>query len=125
MLVKAKKIYEFIKGWYRWNEMYGWHSALEIKKAFESKTENVSDINLSLIAALKYADIPVALMLLSTRRNGMPTELYPVLSEFNYVIAKVSIPDKICLLDATDPYLSFGLIPIRCLNGKGRVFGEK
>jgi hypothetical protein len=48
-----------------------------------------------------------------------------VITDFNYVVAKVNIADKVYLLDATDPYLPFGLLPERCLNGKGRVFPEK
>jgi len=124
-LVKAKKIYDFIKGWYKWNDVYGEYSEFGIKKSFESKIGNVGDINLSLVAALKYADVPVEPMLLSTRKNGLVTDLYPVLSEFNYVVAKVTIADKTYLLDATDDFHPFGLLPERCLNGKGRVIGDK
>ncbi len=124
-LLKAQKIYDFIKGWYRWNDVYGKYSEFGIKKAFESKTGNVGDINLSLIAALKFANLNVEPMLLSTRDNGLATELYPVLSEFNYVVAKLNINDKVYLLDATDDFHPFGLIPVRCLNGKGRVLGDK
>jgi hypothetical protein len=78
-----------------------------------------------LIAALKYAGLNVEPMLLSTRENGTVTPLYPVLSEFDYVIAKLNINDKVYLLDATDDFYPFGLIPLRCLNGRGRVLGEK
>lgn len=124
-LVKAQRIYDFIKGWYRWNDVYGKYSEFGIKKAFESKTGNVGDINLSLIAALKYADLDVEPMMLSTRENGLATEVYPVLSEFNYVIAKLNIDGKVYLLDATDDFYPFGLIPEHCLNGKGRVLGDK
>jgi transglutaminase-like putative cysteine protease len=124
-LIKAKRIYGFIKEWYRWNNVYGKYSEFGIKKAFESKTGNVGDINLSLIAALKYAGLAVEPVLLSTRENGLVTELYPVLSDFNYVIAKVDIAGKTYLLDATDDFHPFGLIPERCLNGKGRVLGDK
>lgn len=123
-LVKAEKIYDFVKGWYRWNEYFGEYSEFGIKKAFDTKVGNVGDINLSLVAALRYAGLSVEPLLLSTRANGWVTELYPVLSEFNYVIAKLNIGDKVYLLDATDSFLSFGLIPERCLNGKGRVIGD-
>lgn len=124
-LKKAHKIYSFIRDWYRWNEVYGEYSEFGIKKAFDSKVGNVGDINLSLIAALKYADLSVEPILLSTRENGLLTELHPVLSEFNYVIAKLNIDNKTYLLDATDDFHPFGLVPERCLNGKGRVLGEK
>ncbi|HEX6224570.1 MAG TPA: hypothetical protein VFZ52_09180 [Chryseolinea sp.] len=124
-LTKAQKIYDFIKGWYTWNDTYGFYSEFGIKKAFDNKTGNVGDINLSLVAALKYAALDAEPMLLSTRRNGLVTDLYPVITEFNYVVAKLNIGDKVYLLDATDPHYPFGLLPVRCLNGKGRVMNSK
>ncbi|MEJ1240811.1 DUF3857 domain-containing protein [Chryseolinea sp. T2] len=124
-LIKAQKIYSFIQGWYQWDDVLGKYSELGIKKAFDARTGNVGDINLSLVAALRYAEIEADPLLLSTRANGLPTDIHPVLSDFNYVIAKVNIGDKEYLLDATDDFLPFGTIPERCLNGKGRVFGDK
>ncbi|MBT1699787.1 transglutaminase-like domain-containing protein [Fulvivirgaceae bacterium PWU4] len=123
-LMKARKIYDFIKDWYRWDETKSMFSELGIKKAFDQKTGNVADINLSLIAALRYAGLNVEPVILSTRENGVPVELHPVLSDFNYVVAKVNIGDKVFLADATDDFHPFGLLPERCLNGKGRVLGE-
>jgi hypothetical protein len=41
--------------------------------------------------------------------------------DFNYVIARLDIGDKFYLLDATDPLLPFGVLPLRCLNDQGRV----
>jgi hypothetical protein len=124
-LEKTKKIYEFIRGWYRWNEYYGKYSDLGIRKAFEKKEGNVGDINLSLIAALKYGGLEVEPVILATRDKGLPKELFPVLTDFNYVVAKVNVAGKFYLLDATDDFVPFGVLPERCLNGKGRVLGEK
>lgn len=124
-LEKAQRIYDFVVSHYSWNGEYGKYCENGIKKAFDNKKGNVGDLNLSLIAALRFADLDADPVILSTRDNGYATELYPVLSEFNYVIARVTIDNKIYLLDATDPLLPFGLIPYRCLNGKGRVIGDR
>ena len=124
-LKKAQQIFDFIKNWYTWNDYLAKYSDLGIKKAFENKTGNVGDINLSLIAALNYAGFKAEPVILSTRDNGLPIEVHPVMSNFNYVIGKVSIDGNSYLLDATDPFLTFGTIPIRCLNGKGRVIPAK
>lgn len=124
-LKMAKKIYDFIKDSYQWDEVYGIHSEFGIKEAFATKRGNVGDINLTLIAALKYADFLVEPIILSTRKHGLPTELHPVISDFNYVIAKIKIAGKTYLLDATDDFMPFGMIPERCFNGKGRVLSEK
>jgi hypothetical protein len=124
-LGKAKKVYDFIKDWYRWNGIYGMFSEFGIRKAFDTKTGNIGDINLSLIAALRFADLDVEPVILSTRENGLPIEIHPVLSDFNYVIAKVNIGKKSFLLDASDDYYPFGMLPERCLNGKGRALGDE
>jgi hypothetical protein len=124
-LARGRQIFDFIRGYYQWNERKGYYTESGIKKAFEARKGNVGDINISLIAALRHAGLDADPMLLSTRENGLPTELYPVLTEFDYVVAKLNINDKVYLLDATDDVLPFGLLPRRCLNGKGRVFGEK
>lgn len=124
-LKKAQKIYSFVQKWFVWNEEYGKYSETGIKKSFDAKRGNVGDINLTLLASLRYAGIEADPLVLSTRANGLPTDLHPVLSDFNYVIAKVAIDGKNYLLDATDDFLPFGTIPERCLNGKGRVVTDK
>ncbi|HYG02411.1 MAG TPA: DUF3858 domain-containing protein [Chryseosolibacter sp.] len=124
-LAKAQQIYNFIKDWYTWDGKYSKYSELGIKKAFDLKKGNVADINLSLVAALRYAGINADPVILSTRNNGAPIELYPVLSDYNYVIAGVEVNGTRFLLDATDKFRPFGLLPLRCLNGKGRLFSEK
>ena len=60
-------------------------------------------------------------MLISTRDNGVPTKLHPVISDFNYVIVKLNINNTTYLLDATTKIAPFGLLPLKCLNSYGRV----
>ncbi|MBL7833558.1 MAG: DUF3857 domain-containing protein [Cyclobacteriaceae bacterium] len=124
-LEKAKRIHSFINDWFRWNEYFGYWSDDGIKKAFDKKTGSVGDINLALIAAMRAAGLDVELALISTRENGVPTELHPVITDFNFVAAKVNLGDKSYLVDATVNYLPFGMLPFRCLNGKARVVPEK
>ena len=124
-LTKAMKIHEFIKYRYIWDERFGYRSEFGIKKAFDEKKGNIGDINLTLIAALRYAGFDVNPVLLATRSEGRPIELHPVLSDFNYVIAKLTLGEKVYLLDAVDDFIPFGSIPIWCYNGIGRVIDEE
>ncbi|WP_183562873.1 DUF3857 domain-containing protein [Mucilaginibacter sp. SP1R1] len=118
---KAKAIYAYLQKWFKWNDYIGINSNDGIKKAMDAHTGSVGDINLSLITALNAAGINTDAVLLSTREHGNINTLYPVLSDFNYVVAKANIGGKSYLLDATDPLLSFGLLQLSCLNDKGRV----
>lgn len=124
-LEKAKRIYNHVNTSILWNEYRGMFSDEGVKKAMEKKTGNIGDINLALIAGMRAAGLNVEIALVSTRSNGVPTELHPVITDFDYVVAKVNIGDKSYLVDATDPYLPFGMLPFRCLNGKARVVPEK
>ena len=63
--------------------------------------------------------------MVSTRKNGLPTKLYPVTQDFNYAIVKAKINEKDYFLDATNKYLFFGDVPFRCLNGEARVLDFK
>ncbi|MDF3078327.1 MAG: hypothetical protein K0S09_2216 [Sphingobacteriaceae bacterium] len=124
-LTKAKAVYAYTQKWFKWNNIHTYSSDDGIKKAMESHSGSVADINLSLIAALSAAGLNTEAVLLSTRENGVINKVYPVVSDFNYVVAKVNIGDKSYLLDATDPLLPFGLLPIRCINDQGRVISSE
>jgi hypothetical protein len=119
-LEKAKAVYSFIQNHFTWNNKYGIFGNINLKEAFENKVGNVGEINISLINALKAAGLKGELILLSTRENGFPTKLHPVITDFNYIIAKVTIDNKTYLLDATNKLAPFGLLPFKCLNGFGR-----
>lgn len=120
-LEKAQSIYTYIQSQIRWNKRYGQFTDQGLKNAIDHRVGNVADINLSLIAALAAADLDADAVVLSTRDNGVVHKLYPVISDFNYVVARVDIDGEIYLLDATDPLLPFGLLPMRCINGEGRI----
>ncbi len=123
-LAKARVIFDHIKKYFLWNSNYGSFTELGAKKAFESKKGNIADINLALVSALQSAGLQAEPAMLSTRKNGLPIMLHPVLSGFNYVIARVTIGADQYWLDATDPLHPFGFVPRKCLNGKVRVIGN-
>ena len=122
---RASLIYKYLQETYAWNGDYNIFKDVSIKDLIKNKSGNVSSINILLHNLLKESGIDVQPVLLSTRNNGFPTKIYPVISDFNYLIVQAKIDDKSYLLDATDDYLSFGEIPYRCLNGQGRLMDFK
>ena len=118
---KAKAIYSYIQKNIKWNYNSGIYSPDGIGDALNKHSGGVADINFSLIAALNSAGLNASPVLVSTRDNGVVNNLYPVTGDFNYVIADVKINEQEYLLDATDPLMPFGMLPMKCLNDKGRV----
>ncbi|CAM1367967.1 conserved hypothetical protein [Tenacibaculum sediminilitoris] len=124
-LERAKKMYTFIQNHFTWNEKYWPSKKVRIKEAFDNKTGNIFDINLSLYNSLKAVNIESYLVLSSTRNKEIPTKLYPVIDDFNYLLVKAIINNKTYFLDATNKQLSFGLVRSESLNGDGRVMDFK
>jgi hypothetical protein len=93
-----------------------------LKRSYELHRGTAADVNLLLIAALREAGLPVEPVLLSTRSHGAVSQEFPLLEQFNYVVALVTLPDsKELLLDATEPLLPAGILPTRCLNQTGHT----
>lgn len=120
-LARVKAAHEYIRQTIKWNDEAGLWSQSGIKRVFENKKGNAADINLLLIALLREMDIEANPVILSTRSHGHINELYALLKKFNYVIGHVSIGGQDLLLDATDPFLPLGMLPVHCLNGTGRL----
>ncbi len=124
-LKKAKAIYYFIQSHFTYNGKQRILSDIRVKEAFEEKTGNSSEINISLINALEAAGLDAKIVLLATRDQALPTKLYPVLTEFNYAIALLKIGETTYLLDATSKFTPFAVLPTTALNNQGRVLDIK
>ncbi len=124
-LKKAKMIYEYIQSNYNWNTKYHLFKNVSINNLMKNKSGNSAEINILLHNALKKAKIDVKPVILSTRNNGFATKVYPVITDFNYVIVRAIINDETYFLDATEKDLPFGVIPFRCLNQYGRLIDFK
>ncbi|WP_299014152.1 hypothetical protein [uncultured Polaribacter sp.] len=124
-LQKAQEIYSFIQNHFTWNNYYWSSEDAKVKDAFTEKSGNVSEINLALFNSLRAAELEATLVVLSTRNNGMPTKLYPIIYDYNYVVVKTIINGKAYFLDATEKYLPFGQLPVRTLNGEAREISFK
>ncbi len=124
-LEKATEVFNYIKNHFTWNSKTRLFKEVKVKKAFEEKIGNSTEINIALINALNAVGLKTDIVLISTRPNGLPTKIYPVISDFNYAIARIEIKGIEYLLDATDKLLPFGVLPFKTLNAYGRVMNFK
>lgn len=119
---KVYLIYNFVKSKVKWNGFYGYTTENGVRKAYKEGVGNVGDINLMLVSMLRNAGIKANPVLVSTKNNGIP--LLPTRQGFNYVICLVESTNVTALLDATNPYGTFNILPLRSLNWQGRVIRE-
>jgi hypothetical protein len=74
---------------------------------------------------LIHAGLDAKPVILSTRDNGFVHPIYPLISRYNYVIDRVTIDSTSYNLDASEPWIGFGRLPLRCYNGVGRVIDKE
>jgi transglutaminase-like putative cysteine protease len=116
---KRNRIFGYVRSRMTWDKKGGPLCEYGVKKAYETKTGNVSDINLMLTAMLREAGLEANPILVSTRDNGVA--LYPSYTAYDYVIAGVETDNGIVLLDATSKYSEPDILPLRALNWQGRM----
>lgn len=120
-----KKAFEAIKSTVKWNEQESvLTSSQTLGFPFKMKIGNSADINLMLLQLLKKLDFDVSPVVMSTREHGFLSPSSPSLQKLNYVIVLAKFDNKSFLLDATEDYMPYYLLPFRCLNYSGRIINE-
>ena len=123
-LANAQALYNYVRDNYKClgKPQYIYMSQT-LKNTAKNHSGSVAEINLLFTAMLKHAGIEVEPVILSTADHGYVFPLYPILSKFNYVIARVRMNNTYYYLDATKP-LKFGILPKECYNGHAVVVDE-
>ncbi len=120
-LVKAKKIFEYVRDNFTCNDHDAYYLSQPLKKTYQTKAGNIIDINLLLTAIFINQGFDAHPVLLSTRSNGFVNESTAVLNQYNYALSRIKINDDYYLLDASYNRLGFGRLPEDCYNNSGRV----
>ena len=121
---KMAQVFSYVRDRIKWNEQSSLIASQSFKKTLSEKSGNAADVNLLLVAMLREVGIAAHPVVLSTRDHGMILSAFPRINQFNYVIALARIDSTTHLLDATDRACPPGVLPLRCLNEKGRVVGS-
>ena len=118
---KLETIFNFVQNNMAWNEKNSYSCEKGVKKAFKDKVGNSAEINLMLVAMLRYSGLDANPIIVSTRSNGIA--VFPSRFAFNYVIAGVKLKnnDEIVLLDATSKNSSPNILPLKVMNWYGRM----
>jgi len=116
---KANAIYDYVRTTMVWNNSTSAIAKRSPEEVLEAKTGTSGEINFLLMSMLEAAGIPSHPVILSTRGNGKVQVVYPLVNQFDYVIAGLNLNGVECYLDATDPNRGFSLLPMRVLNVSG------
>jgi hypothetical protein len=124
-LEKAEKIFTFVRDNFSCTSHSRLYMDEPLKTVYKNRHGSEAELNLLLTAMLRHEHITCDPVILSTRDNGFPNELYPLLSRFNYVISMAHIDSIFYFLDGSEPWLGFSRLPLRCYNGTARVLNKE
>jgi hypothetical protein len=123
-MAKMQMAYEAIKR-VKWNERCRiTTSSNQLGTPFKEGAGNSTEINLMLVKLMRKLNLKSYPVAISTRDNGIISLITPSLNRLNSSICLVYNGDQQILLDATEKYLPFGLLPYRDLNFHGRIIDE-
>jgi hypothetical protein len=122
---KVAAIYDFLAKEMRWSGFYSIYSDEDLDDAFEKREALSGELNLMLIALLRQEGIEAYPFLISTREHGKMLPLYPIMDQFNHLLAYVQLDSEAFFLDLGNRYRPPGLPAIKSLNGAGWLLREK
>jgi hypothetical protein len=124
-LENVKQAIEHVKNQYTWSGDYRLLTDMKVTDFVAKKKGDSSEKNLFAIGLLNTMGINAQPVLISTRNHGRIKSDYPFIDAFNHVLILVKVGATDYLLDTTDPYCPFGLLPLQCINNKGYIVDNK
>lgn len=122
---RVKKIYKYVQDNLDWNGSYSMFATKDFSEILKKKRVLSGEINLVLIRLLQSAGLDANPLATSTRRNGLVAEVYPLVSQFNQVLAHVNLYGKDLVMDATSKYLPYDLLAKENLTPLGYLLSKE
>ena len=113
------EIFNYVRDHFKWNQRFAYGVVDRSKKLWEAAEGDNADINVTLAQFLTKAGFQVYPVVLSTRGHGYLKQFVPLVKQFNYMVICVDMDGERILLDATDKYRPYNVLPPRALNGEG------
>lgn len=121
---RMQTVFQLIQNRMLWNSKEGIFTDQGLRKAWKKQTGNAADINLLLTVMLRKAGLDAHPVVLSTRDHGLIHPSHPSIAQTNHVISCTRINGQQYLMDATVPISKINVLPVKCLNGKGRLISS-
>jgi len=125
LLEKIKTIYDYVKNNFQWNDINSKFVSDGLKKAWDARSGTSGEINLILINLLQSFNIESYPLLVAERDFGRVDPDFPLIDRFNKTVAYLEVDGKKYILDATQTFCPFGLIPYPLLNTYALIISKK
>ena len=117
---KIEAVYHFVQSSIECEGGYPTYYARQnLDDLFEKKRASASEMNLLAVALLRECGVQAHPVLISTRDHGQPIPEYPIMDQFNHVLAVAESGEKSVFLDMGNEFRPPGTIAVNALNREG------
>ncbi len=109
-LIKAKKIFEYVRSEIETESGNGWYPQKEPDEVFEDKKGKPSEKNALLLNLLNHFGLKAEPLLISTKYNGKIYTQWAQTTQFNKTIVYLTINNKKYFLDSSNKFCLFGYL---------------
>lgn len=113
---KLEKIYDYVRTNVKWNEKYRIYPKKSAPTVIENREGNNAEINYLLVLLLREAGFKCNPALARSNFRGLLQKDYPLISQFDQVLACVELYGKHHFLNATSLYRPYNLLDEEDLN---------
>lgn len=122
---KIQKIYDYVRLNVKWDGKLRIYPKKSAPKILEEQTANSAEMNFLLVLMLREAGLKVNPALARTNDRGLMQIKYPLMSQFNQVLACVEVFGKKVFLNAVSKFRPYDLLAVRDLNFRAFVLDKK
>jgi transglutaminase-like putative cysteine protease len=116
---RMQALYDYLRTTMVWSGRRGMFIEHDLDDALTARSGDSPEVALLLVSMLREAGLEAHPVLISTRSHGRVSPAFPLLFQFNDVLAFVEIDGVRYFLDATDPLRPYTLLPEEALAGEG------
>jgi hypothetical protein len=120
---KIKLIYDYVKNQFSFNDHYSLY-IYDLKKTFNRKIGNSSEINAILLGMLRNANIDAEPIVVCTRNHGLIQKFFCMVDQLNHFMIQLKFNDEIVLIDATDSYRPIKMLDYLTAECEGLLLKE-
>ena len=119
-----KEIHAYVANHFKWDGNYALSISDKPKKVWAKEEANSADINLMLLMFLRRAGFYADPVFLSTLDHGLINKEFITFRQFNNLVIRTWLGNKMLLVDATNPNRPYNVLPDNCINDIGLVMKE-
>ena len=114
---KARALYDLVRRDYVWDGTGGIFAERGLDDVVQTRRGSEAELTFLLLKLYEEAGVPATPVVLSGRSNGQAITQYPIVEQFDTILALVQVPgEPLELVSPLSPHRPYGQVPVDALN---------